>query len=89
MFNADLFISVGIWVTGVGMSAVGIEMTINPPSKETKWLYRSSFIVMGLVFVGFSIWQFDRADRESKRLANEHQQEQLQTRAIRSICRAS
>jgi len=77
MVNVDLLISVGIWISGVGMSAVGIEMTINPPSEKTKWWYRGAFIVMGLAFIGLGVWQFDRADKESKRLAGEHQQEQL------------
>jgi hypothetical protein len=77
MVNIDLLISVGIWITGVGMSAVGIEMTINPPSVTTKWAYRGAFILMGVAFIGLSVWQFDRADWESKRLAGEHLQEQL------------
>jgi hypothetical protein len=80
MGNVDLLISVGIWVAGVGMSAVGIEMTINPPNQPRKiWLYRGSFIVLGIAFVGLSIWQFDRADKESKRAATEHQQEQVRS----------
>lgn len=78
MVNIDLLISVGIWVSGVGMSAVGIEMTINPPSeKKAKWGYRAVFIVMGLIFIGLGVWQFDRADKDSKRLAHEHQEEQV------------
>jgi len=77
MVNVDLVISVGIWATGVGMSAVGIEMTLNPPSEKTKWGYRGAFILMGVVFVGLGVWQFDRTEKESKRLATEHQQEQL------------
>jgi hypothetical protein len=77
MVKVDLLISVGIWVTGVGMSAVGIEMTINPPSDKTKWWYRAAFIVMGIAFVGLGVWQFDRTDKETKRLAADHQQEQL------------
>jgi hypothetical protein len=77
MGNVDLLISVGIWVAGVGMSFVGIEMTIHPPNDKTKWLYRGTFILMGIVFVGLSVWQFDRTDKENKRLAADHQQEQL------------
>ena len=77
MFNADLFISVGTWVTGVGMSAVGIEMTINPPSKETKWLYRSSSIVMGLYLSDLAFGSSLERTGKAKRLANEHQQERV------------
>jgi hypothetical protein len=77
MANVDLLISVGIWVTGVGMSALGIEMTINPPSDKNKWLYRGIFILLGVAFVALSVWQFDRTDKENKRAAFEHQQEQL------------
>jgi len=77
MGSVDLLISVGIWVAGVGMSFVGIEMTIHPPSDKNKSLYRGMFILMGIAFVGLSVWQFDRTDKENKRLAVEHQQEQL------------
>jgi hypothetical protein len=77
MINADLAISVGIWGTGVGMSAIGIEMTINPPTNITKWWFRAIFIALGLAFVGLSIWQFARTEREDKRKTIEHEQEQL------------
>ncbi len=77
MVNPDLLISVGIWVSGVGMSAVGIEMTVRPPNEQSKWWYRGIFISLGLMFVGLGVWQFDRADKESKRQAEAHQQEQL------------
>jgi hypothetical protein len=77
MGSVDLLISVGIWVAGVGMSFVGIEMTIHPPSDKNKWLYRGTFILMGITFVGLSVWQFDRTDKENKRLAVTHQEEQL------------
>jgi hypothetical protein len=66
MFTADLLISVGIWVSGVGMSAVGIEMTINTPNDKTKWFYRGTFIVLGVAFIGLGVLQFDRADQEGK-----------------------
>jgi hypothetical protein len=80
MFNIDLAISVGIWTAGVGMSLVGIEMTIHPPndsSPHLKWWYRGSFILLGVLFVGLSIWQFERAAAESLRSAHEHQEEQI------------
>jgi hypothetical protein len=78
MVNVDLLISVGIWASGVGMSLVGIEMTINPPSDKSKWWYRSSFALLGLVFVGLSILQFDRTDKEAKRQSRIRQEERLQ-----------
>jgi hypothetical protein len=77
MGSVDLLISVGIWVAGVGMSFVGIEMTIHPPNDKNKWFYRGIFILMGIAFVGLSVWQFDRTDKENKRLAAAHQQEQV------------
>jgi hypothetical protein len=77
MLNLSLLIYVGIWVTGIGMSAVGIEMTMNPPTDKTKWRYRATFIFMGLTFFCLEVWQYARVESESKRLAHEHQEEQL------------
>jgi hypothetical protein len=78
MVKIDLFISIGIVVAGVGMSLVGIEMTIHPPDakSQAKW-YRGSFIILGLVFIGLNIWQFERAAVETQRLADKHQEEQI------------
>lgn len=54
-------------------------MTINPPNPKTKWWYRGAFIIMGLSFIALSTWQFDRADKENKRLSYERQQEQVRS----------
>jgi len=61
------------------MSAVGIEMTINPPTEGTnkKWWYRSTFITLGLAFVGLSIWQSDRLERKEAIASSQHQAEQV------------
>ena len=77
MVNVDLLVSVGIWITGIGMSGVGIEMTINTPTDKTKWWYRGAFVVMGLAFVGLGIFQFDRADGTAKAAAHDHTEEQI------------
>jgi hypothetical protein len=81
MLNVDLLISVGIWFSGVGMSAVGIEMTINPPTADStgnkKWWYRSTFIVLGLAFIGLSIWQSDRLQQKEIVASSQHQTEQV------------
>jgi hypothetical protein len=77
--NLDTVVSVGIWASGIGMSAVGVEMTINPPGdhKWLKWRYRVTFIALGIIFIGFSLWQNDRTEWEKKREADNRTQEQL------------
>ena len=77
MVNPDLLISVGIWLCGLGMTLIGIETTVRPPNEQTKWWYRGIFAVLGITFIGLSILQFDRADKENKRQAQEHLQEQV------------
>ena len=80
MVNLDLAISVGIWVSGVGMSAIGIEMTIRPPTDQhanRKWVYRWLFIGLGIAFIGLGAWQFDRNDQKEQTQQHENTQEQI------------
>lgn len=81
MINVDRFVELGIWVTGIAMSGIGIEMTINPPTPERrtlKWAYRATFIILGVAFVGFNVWQSNRADEARKEAEHQHQIEQQQ-----------
>src|SRR3989442_1781022 len=79
MLSTDLVISVGIWVSGLGMSLLGIEMTIHPPVEgdNKKWWYRSIFIVLGISFIGLSVWQFDRLEKKETLAMERHQNEQI------------
>lgn len=77
MINPDLLISLGIGLCGVGMTAIGIETTLRPPTDKTKRWYRGAFIFLGGMFICLSILQFDRADKENKRQADQRTQEQL------------
>jgi hypothetical protein len=64
------------------MSAVGIEMTINPPiadRENLKWWYRGSFIVLGLAFIGLSLWQSERADQQKQRDQEVHEAERVRS----------
>jgi hypothetical protein len=51
--TADSVVSVFIWVCGIDMSLVGIEMTINAPgeSRRLKWVYRGAFAALGVAFI--------------------------------------
>ena len=77
MVNVDTAISVAIWATGIGMTSVGIEMTVTPPTKSyQKWLYRSIFAVFGLVFIGANLWQSSRTQTEKQtEIAERHAEE--------------
>lgn len=80
MVNVDMVLSVAIWASGVGMSAVGVEVTIHPPQPEEekkKWAFRGAFIILGAIFIAASLWQSDRADRETKQANADHVAEQL------------
>lgn len=79
MVNVDLLISVGIWFAGIGMSAVGIEMTIHPPVEGTnrKWWYRGAFAGLGLSFIALSVWQLARQTQKENASSNLHQAEQI------------
>jgi len=80
MVNLDFAISAGIWVTGLGMSAIGIEMTIRPPTeehKQRKWVYRGLFVFLGLAFIALNGWQFVRNDQAEQRRQDDHTQEQI------------
>jgi hypothetical protein len=76
----DLSIAVGIWICGIGMALVGIEMTITPPCAERpnlKWLYRIAFGTLGLAFIILSIWQTNRNTQSQQRQQDQHTQEQI------------
>lgn len=61
MVNVDTALSVAIWATGIGMTAVGIEMSYIPPEKPAaRWVHRVIFIVLGIVFIGANLWQSSR-----------------------------
>ena len=74
----DLFISIVIWASGVGMTWVGIQMANHPPTtNRAKRVYLSIFGFLGIAFVCFSIWQFERTEQTAYKQQNDHQQEQL------------
>jgi len=76
MAHLDLAISLVILISGIGMTAVGIEMTINPPNAINKWWYRAIFLALGIVFVCSSRWQENRSDQRHTSEQVAHAQEQ-------------
>jgi hypothetical protein len=75
----DLWIGVGIWMCGVGMALVGIEMTITPPVAERqklKWIYRGAFVVLGAAFIALNVWQTERISTRETSERSLHEQEQ-------------
>lgn len=78
MAHLDLYISICIWVSGIGLSVVGIEMTITPPTADKpnrKWTYRGIFALLGLTFVGASLWQQVRDDYKKQQAEAQHTEE--------------
>jgi hypothetical protein len=71
MVNIGTTLSVAIWATGILMTAVGIEMSLIPPTKHyQRWAFRGVFFFLGLTFIVANLWQ-------SSGLRSEHDQEQL------------
>ncbi len=79
MVNVDLLISTGVWLSGLGMTALGLEMTGDSKAPNRKAIYRTLFGVLGVTFLWLSYMQSDRADRAAREMARQHQEEQIRT----------
>jgi hypothetical protein len=77
---ADLVIFVGIILSGVVMTGLGLEMTGDPNASKRKGLYRLLFIGLGSVFIGLSVWQFVRADTAANRSERERHEADLRNK---------
>lgn len=48
-----------LWAVGFVSAFLGVQMTITPPKTgRAKWAYRCSFIVLAVIGLGFTIWQY-------------------------------
>lgn len=77
--NIDLLISTGLWLSGLGMTGLGVEMTLDRRAPERKMVYRFAFCALGAIFIALSYKQSDISEKRARELAEKHQQEELRS----------
>jgi hypothetical protein len=64
----DIVFTVAQVFVGLLLAGVGIEMANNPPqTTKHKWIYRSVFIVLGILATGITLGQAIKASRDQRR----------------------